>query len=231
MIHTPPTETADVGPEYLAGSTYFDCTSEGIQRFARETVAGEAADTGKAVRLFYAVRDGWRYDPFKLRLDRAEYVASNVHAAGHGYCITKAILLVAAARAAGIPAAIGLADVVNHLTTEKLKARMGGKTRFIDHAYAALHVGGRWLKAVPAFNIELCRRFGVRPTEFDGRADALYQEFDAHDRRHMEYVQDHGVWSDFPYEKVAADFRSFYPPSTYGEDEPGERFEDGRPIG
>jgi len=153
-----------------------------------------------------------------------------VLAAGRGYCITKAILLVAAARAAGIPAAIGLSDVVNHLTTEKLKARMGGKTHFIDHAYAALRVDGLWVKAVPAFNIELCRRFGVRPTEFDGRADALYQEYDAHDRRHMEYVKHHGLWSDFPYEKVNADFRAFYPPSTYGEDDPGERFEDGAPV-
>jgi transglutaminase-like putative cysteine protease len=230
MIHTPPGEAPEPGPEYLAPSAYFDAASEVLQRFARDTVAGETSASGKAVRLFYAVRDGWRYDPFKLRLERAEYVASNVHAAGHGYCVTKAVLLVAAARAAGIPAAIGLADVVNHLTTEKLKARMGGKTYFIDHAYAALHLAGRWVKAVPAFNIELCRRFGVRPTEFDGRSNALYQEFDAHDRRHMEYVKDHGVWSDFPYEKVAADFRAFYPPSTYGEDDPGERFEDGRPI-
>ena len=230
MIHTPPTEVPEVGPAYLACTAYFDSTSETLQRFAGETVAGETSATGKAVRLFYAVRDGWRYDPFKLRLDREAYVASGVHAAGHGYCITKAILLVAAARAAGVPAGIGLADVVNHLTTEKLKARMGGKTHFIDHAYAALHLEGRWLKAVPAFNIELCRRFGVRPTEFDGRSDALYQEFDAQDRRHMEYVKDHGVWSDFPYERVAADFRAFYPPSTYGEDDPGERFEDGRPV-
>lgn len=230
MIHTPPTETPSVGPEYLAHTTYFDCTAPVVERFAQAAIAGETSETGRAVKLFYAVRDGWRYDPFKLRLDPAGYVASAVHAAGYGYCIPKAILLVAAARAAGIPAAIGLADVVNHLTTEKLKARMGGKTRFIDHAYAALHLEGRWVKAVPAFNIELCRRFGVRPTEFDGRSDALYQEFDAHDRRHMEYVQDHGVWSDFPYEKVAADFRAFYPPSTYGEEDPGERFEDGRPV-
>jgi len=183
------------------------------------------------VRLFYAIRDGWRYDPFKLRLDRDAYAASAVHAAGYGYCITKAILLVAAARAAGIPAAIGLLYFVNPATTEKLKARMGGKTYFIDHAYAALYVEGRWVKAVPAFNIELCRRFGVRPTEFDGRSDALYQEYDAHDRRHMEYVKHHGMWSDFPYEKIATDFRAFYPPSTYGEEDPGERFEDGRPVG
>ncbi len=231
MIHTPPTETPEPGPEYLASTGFFDSAGEPLQRFARETAAGESTDAGKAVKLFYTVRDGWRYDPFKLRLTRAEYVASSVLAAGHGYCITKAILLVAAARAAGIPAAIGLSDVVNHLTTEKLQARMGGKTYFIDHAYAALYVEGRWVKAVPAFNIELCRRFGVRPTEFDGRSDALYQEYDAHDRRHMEYVKHHGMWSDFPYEKIATDFRAFYPPSTYGEEDPGERFEDGRPVG
>ena len=63
-------------------------------------------------------------------------------AAGHGYLHHEGDPARAAARAAGIPAAIGLADVVNHLTTEKLKARMGGKTYFIDHAYAALHSTG-----------------------------------------------------------------------------------------
>ena len=227
VIHTPPDGEPQPGSEYLASTRFLDSAAEPIKRFVREASAGEASDLGKAVKLFYAVRDGWRYDPFAVRLDPEDYVASNVLAAGRGFCITKAILLVTAARSAGIQAAIGLSDVVNHLTTEKLKARMGGKTHFIDHAYAALYVGGRWVKAVPAFNIELCQRFDVRPTEFDGRSDALYQEYDARDRRHMEYVKHHGCWSDFPYEKVAADFRAFYPPSTYGEDDPGERFEDG----
>jgi transglutaminase-like putative cysteine protease len=230
MIYTPPTEAPEPGPEYLASTRFFDCESEPLRRFAHATTAGAGSELDRAVKLFYAVRDGWRYDPFGVRLVPEEYVASNVLAAGRGYCITKAILLVAAARAAGIPAAIGLSDVVNHLTTDKLKARMGGKSRFIDHAYAAMRIDGQWVKAVPAFNIELCRRFGVRPTEFDGRSDALYQEYDAQDRRHMEYVQHHGMWSDFPYEKVNADFRAFYPPSTYGESDPDERFEDGAPV-
>jgi transglutaminase-like putative cysteine protease len=230
MIHTPPAQAPEPGPEYLASTRFLDCASEPIQRFARATTSGEASDIGKAVKLFYAVRDRWRYDPFAMRLDPEQYVASNVLAADRGYCIPKAILLAATARAVGIPAAIGLADVVNHLTTGKLKARMGGKTYFMHHGYAVLHLKGRWIKAAPAFNIELCRRFGVHPTEFDGRSHALFQEYDTRDRRHMEYVKDHGCWSDFPYEKVAADFRAFYPPSTYGEDETGERFEDGAPI-
>jgi transglutaminase-like putative cysteine protease len=230
MIHTPPAHAPEPGPEYLASTRFLDCASESIRRFARATTSGEASEVGKAVKLFYAVRDGWRYDPFAMRLDPEQYVASNVLAADRGYCIPKAILLAATARAVGIPAAIGLADVVNHLTTEKLKARMGGKTYFMHHGYAVLHLDGQWVKAAPAFNIELCRRFGVHPTEFDGRSHALFQEYDTRDRRHMEYVKDHGCWSDFPYEKVAADFRAFYPPSTYGEDETGERFEDGAPV-
>jgi len=70
----------------------------------------------------------------------------------------------------------------------------------------------------------------VRPTEFDGRGDAVFQEYDAFDRRHMEYVKDHGVWSDFPFARVDADFRAFYPVDTFADEDAGERFEDGRPI-
>jgi transglutaminase-like putative cysteine protease len=229
MIHTPPGETPVVGPEYLAGAEFLDSDSEAVRRFAREACGRETTDTGKAVRLFYRVRDGWRYDPFSIRIDREQYVASNVLGSSAAYCIPKAILLAAAARAAGIPSAIGLSDVENHLTTEKLKQRFGGKTLFIHHGYTVLHLAGRWVKAAPAFNIELCQRFHVHPTEFDGRADAIFQEFDALDRRHMEYLRDHGTWSDFPFERVMSDFRAFYPPSAFGPDAAGERFEDGAP--
>lgn len=229
MIFTPPGGTPEPGPEYLAETRYMDFGSPAVRAFAEAAIAGETSAVGKAVRLFYAVRDRIRYDPFSMRLDPATYAASYVLATGYAYCIPKAILLAAVARAAGIHAGIGLSDVVNHLTTEKLKARMGGKTYFMHHGYAVLLLEGRWVKAAPAFNIELCTRFGVHPTEFDGGGDAVFQEFDAANRRHMEYVKDHGVWSDFPFERVAADFRAFYPPYAFGEDA-GERFEDGAPV-
>lgn len=227
MIHTPPDQWPEVGPEYLRNTRFIDSDSESVQRFATETVAGATTDIEKAVRLFYRVRDGWRYDPFSLRLDPEIYIASNVLTAGSAYCLPKAILLIAAARASGIPAALGLSDVENHLTTEKLKAFMGGRTRFMHHGYALLHLDGRWLKAAPAFNIELCERFHVHPTEFDGRSHAIFQEYDAHNRRHMEYVHDHGFWSDFPYDKVMEDFRAYYPIEQLQRLVAGERFEDG----
>ena len=201
-----------------------------MRRFAQRAAGTEASDIGRAVKLFYAVRDGIRYDPYSMRLEPGIYVASHVLAAKSAYCIPKAILLAAAARALGIPCGIGLSDVVNHLSTEKLKERMGGTTYFMHHGYAVMYLEGQWVKAAPAFNIELCTRFGVRPTEFDGRADAIFQEFDVSNRRHMEYVNDRGTWSDFPYEQVMRDFLDFYPAESFAAATDGERFEDGVPV-
>jgi transglutaminase-like putative cysteine protease len=229
MNHWPPGAWPEPGPEFLRSTFYLDHAHPEVRAFAERATAGERTAVGRAVRLFYAVRDGWRYDPFSMRLDREQYIASRVLRARGVFCIPKAILLAAAARAVGIPTGIGLSDVVNHLTTEKLKARMGGKTAFIHHGYAVFWLDGRWIKAAPAFNIELCRRFGVRPTEFDGRSDAIFQEFDLAQRRHMEYTRDHGLWSDFPYERVEKDFREFYPADLFAEP-PDERFEEGVPV-
>ncbi len=230
MIHTPPGAWPEPGGEYLASTYFIDSDAESIRHFAQATVADASTEIEKAVRLFYRVRDGWRYDPFTMSLDPEPYVASNVLRAKAAYCLPKAILLAALARAAGIHAAIGLADVENHLSTEKLKAMMGGKTTFIHHGYALLLLDGRWVKAAPAFNIEMCERFHVRPTEFDGRSDAIFQEYDAKNRLHMEYLREHGCWSDFPFDKVMADFRAFYPTEAYRSVDPGELFEDGMRI-
>lgn len=229
MTHTAAGDWPQPAQEYLASARFIDSAAPSLRRFAEQAVAGESDDIARAVKLFYAVRDGWRYDPFAMSLDAGQYVASHVLTEQAAYCIPKAILLAACARAVGIHAGIGLSDVVNHLTTEKLKAWMGS-TYFMHHGYAVLHLDGQWVKAAPAFNIQLCDRFHVRPTEFDGRADAVFQEYDARDRRHMEYVKDHGVWSDFPYDKVAADFRAFYPARLFEGEKPAERFEDGARI-
>ena len=70
---------------------------------------------------------------------------------------------------------------------------------------------GGWVKATPAFNIELCERFGVKALEFDGREHALMHEFDTAGRRHMQYLTDHGPRADLPYAELAAAYRKHYP--------------------
>jgi transglutaminase-like putative cysteine protease len=211
IVHLPdlPPAAADLSV-YLQPTRFLDTQHPAVQAFVASAIAGAGDQRARAVALFYAVRDRIRYDPYGLVFEPAAYEASAVIAAARGWCVPKAGLLAACARVAGIPSAIGLADVVNHLNTEKLRETMGTDV-FYDHGYTAMFIEGRWVKAVPAFNIELCQRFGVQPTEFDGGGDALYQEHDAHGRRHMQYLADHGTWSDMPLEQVIADFAVHYP--------------------
>ena len=213
MLHIPAGEDLGMSPDYLSPGRFIDSDHPSIRAFAVEAIGQATTDRDKAVALFYRVRDGWRYDPFDLKLTHAHHTASQVLQANHGYCITKAVLLAALARAVGIPSAIGLADVTNHLSSEKLTRQMGGSNLFVDHGFALMRIDGQWVKAAPAFNIELCNRFGVAPTEFDGTSDAILQEFDAGGRKHMEYVRHHGSWPDLPFDKIERDFHAAYPDS------------------
>ena len=208
----------EIGPNYMEPTEFFDFDDQAVRDFACGAIGDAPTAKEKAIKLFYAVRDSIRYDPYSITLNRATYKASHILGAKSGFCLPKANLLIACARATGIPAGIGLSDVYNHLCTERLRRMMGGKELFLDHGYAVLHINGNWIKVAPAFNIELCKWFDVVPTEFDGENPALFQQFDAKGRRHMEYVKNHGIWSDFPFDKIADDFRDYYPASIYDDD-------------
>lgn len=235
MLHfsgLPSASDASTRAGLLSATTFLDFVHPAVQGFIDRAGAREGSPTERAVALFYAVRDQIRYDPYRISADPPAYRASSVVLAGHGWCVPKASLLAACARAVGIPAAIGLADVANHLNTDKLRARMGGTDIFYDHGYVAMFLEGQWVKAVPAFNIELCQRFGVSPTEFDGRGDALYQEYNVQGELHMQYLADHGCWDDLPLDKVFGDFAEHYPADMFLIAASTQtRFEDERPLG
>jgi len=164
------------------------------------------------VALFYAVRDGIRYDPYVMSsADREAYRASTVLRDGVSYCIPKSVLLCAAARAVGLTARLGFADVRNHLNSEKLRERLGGTDLFVYHGYTEFFLDGRWVKATSAFNIELCERFGVLPLEFDGEHDAQLHRFTAGGRDHMEYVRERGSFDELPLDEILEAFRASYP--------------------
>lgn len=193
----------------LAPTALLDSDHPDVVAFARCHAVG-ANDRERAVALYLAVRDGFRYDPYRIDLSPAGMRASTVLATGHGWCVPKAALLAAAARAAGIPARVGYADVRNHLSTERLRRTMGTDV-FIWHGYVDLWLDGAWRKATPAFNIELCERFGLLPLEFDGVHDSLYHPYDRAGQRHMEYVRQRGSFDDMPLARIVADFEATYP--------------------
>jgi transglutaminase-like putative cysteine protease len=210
--------------EFLASTRYIDSAHAAVVDFSKKNSSGKTP-RDRAVSLYYAVRDDIRYNPF-LDFSRAEaFHASKVLEAGEGFCIGKAALLAATARAAGIPARVGFADVKNHLTSPKLAETMGTDL-FVYHGYTDLHLEGRWVKATPAFNLELCKRFRVKPLEFDGREDSIFHPFDADNRRHMEYLRDRGTYADVPVDEIQRVFRETYP-RFYGPDAATETFAPG----
>ena len=195
---------------YLAAGEFIDNNDPDVRAFAQKTTAGVADTVSCAVKLYYAVRDDIFYDPYYVGEARTYYRASDCLRANRGFCIPKAALLAAAARSMDIPARVGYADVRNHLSTKKLREMIGGDL-FIWHGYTELYLEGRWVKATPVFNLSLCKRFGVRPLEFDGRRDSLLHEYDHEGRRHMEYVRERGHYPDVPYDTIIADFKKMYP--------------------
>lgn len=201
------------GATDLAPTRFVDSDHETVRAFARRVAAGAADERTLVARLFAAVRDEIRYDPYSLSVRPADYRASAVLGAGTAYCVPKAVLLTAAARAAGVPARLGFADVRNHLQSERLRAAMGTDL-FLYHGYSVLFVDGAWRKASPAFNRELCARFGVPPLEFDGTGDALLHAYTGDGERHMEYVRDHGMRSDLPFAEIMAAYAAAYPALT-----------------
>ena len=195
---------------YLRPTAFIDADHPRVRELA-ETAAGGAADAvEKAVRLYYAVRDGLRYDPYGIDFSDAGLTASAVIARGKGYCVAKATVLAAGARALGIPSRLGFADVRNHLATPRLREQMGTDI-FYYHGYTDLHLDGRWVKATPAFNVELCQRFGVKPLEFDGREDSIFHPLDAEGRQHMEYLHDRGTRDDVPLDELREAMARLYP--------------------
>ena len=159
--------------KYLDPTPIIDSDHQSIIDYATETI-GEITDTvQRVIKLYYAVRDGIWYDPYYPFYLPEHYRASNVLKSGRGYCVCKASLLCALGRACGIPSRVGFADVRNHLATRQLIEFLGSDL-FVYHGFVEFYLKGKWVKATPAFNRELCERHSVAPLEFNGREDSIF---------------------------------------------------------
>jgi transglutaminase-like putative cysteine protease len=196
--------------DLLSPGRFIDSSAVSVAHFAQGVTVGLPGQTEKVLGLYRAIRDGIVYDPYVDFSDPANFRASSVLAAGRGFCVGKAALLAAAARAMGVPARVGYADVRNHLSSRRLQKKFGTNV-FIWHSYADLYLRDRWVKATPAFDLVLCERLGVQALDFDGEHDSLFQAFDRDGRRHMEYLLDRGTYADVPFDAIQADFRLAYP--------------------
>jgi len=194
---------------YVSATAILDSDHPVIVEYARSATVSSRGPVETAVRLFYTVRDDIRYDPYVPFYRPEHYRSSHVLSAGRGFCISKAGLLCALARASRIPARIGFATVRNHLASRQLIEFLGSD-RFVYHGYTELLLEGRWVKATPAFNAELCLRYGAAPLDFDGRRDALLQPYNSELSPFMEYLEDHGTDTDIPVDRIVAAWEHAY---------------------
>jgi transglutaminase-like putative cysteine protease len=195
--------------QYLQPSPVVDCDSRAVMEFAKENSGDHPDQREQAVRLYYAVRDGIRYDPYSIDLSIDGLRASATLRIGRGWCVTKAVLLAACCRAMEIPARLGFADVRNHLTTARMRELMKTDV-FLWHGYTSIYLNGAWVKATPAFNIGLCERFRFKPLDFDGHSDSIYHPFDLEGKRHMEYLAYRGEYTDVPIDRIIETFSQEY---------------------
>lgn len=203
---------AEVDGIYLAPTAIIDSDHEKVIRYAREATAQSKDPIEMAVQIYYAVRDGIYYDPYYPFYLPEHYRASNVLRSGRGYCVSKASLLCALGRACEIPSRVGFATVRNHLATKRLIEYLGSD-RFVYHAFTEFYLEGKWVKATPAFNSELCRRHHVPPLEFNGREDSIFQPYNLEKKRFMEYLEFHGSYAEIPVHTILAAWKK-----AYGED-------------
>ena len=197
---------------YLTPTAIIDSNHESIQDFATKISNGMIDSVEIAVKLYLAVRDGILYDPYSPFYLPEHYRASYVLKRGRSFCVPKASLLCALGRACGIPSRIGLADVRNHLATKQLIEFIGSDL-FVYHGFVEFYLEGKWVKATPAFNIDLCKRHHVPPLEFNGREDSLFQPYNAKNQKFMEYVAFRGIYADVPVDQIVEAWKE-----AYGED-------------
>jgi transglutaminase-like putative cysteine protease len=194
---------------YLTPTSIIDSGHPSIMDFARATVQGIEDPMEMAVHLYIAVRDGIRYDPYSPFYLPEHYRASYVLKRGRSFCVPKASLLCALSRACGIPSRIGLADVRNHLATKQLIEFLGSDL-FAYHGFVEFYLEGKWVKATPAFNKELCERHHVPPLEFNGKEDSLFQPYNLKNQKFMEYIAFHGVYADVPVDQIVTGWEKAY---------------------
>lgn len=198
---------------YLQPTEIVDSDHPDVVSYAEKTAPDPTdAPIDRAVQLYYGVRDPIWYDPYLPFYKGEHYRASRTLDIGRAFCIGKATLLCALGRAIGIPARLGFADVRNHLATKQLLAYLGNDL-FSFHGFVEFYLEGRWVKATPAFNLELCRKHKVIPLEFDGRSDSIFHPYNREKRMFMEYVADHGTFADVPVDRIVSGWRQ-----AYGED-------------
>lgn len=194
---------------YKEATDYFDFEHPIIQEIIAPFKDASFSQNEMAAQLYLKVRDGWRYNPYRISFNKADLKASTLAQRTDGHCIDKSVLLITCLRGLGIPARIHLAKVKNHIAVERLEERFGTNV-MTPHGMVNILLDGKWLKASPAFNASLCEKCKVSPLDFDGHTDAIFQSYNQEGNAFMEYLEDYGHFEDVPLDFIIQNMKDHY---------------------
>ena len=198
--------------QYLEPTEFLDFQRERVRNKAHEITDGLNSDKEKTIALFYWVRDNIKYNMYTYNPKiKANLKASVTLRRNNGFCMSKAVLLSALARAVGIPARIRMVDIINHKINPKIIELMGTNV-FHCHGISEILLNGNWLKLTPVFDHETSLKAGYLPEiECDGNSDALFASYDENGNTFIEYVEDYGTYSELPIDQIVEIFKKAYP--------------------
>jgi len=194
---------------FLSPTITIDSDHPAVVSFMQKTAGNEKNKRAVAVKLFNAVRDGIVYDLYAHIFYRFHYSASNTLRRKKGYCVSKACLLCALGRAAGIPSRLGLADIQNHGAVSDVVDMMGSNI-FVYHGFVEFFLQGKWIKATPAFDASVCDKHNIALVTFDGYQDAVFPSHDLEGNLYVEYLKYHGSYADLPLEEIIPAYQKVY---------------------
>ncbi len=196
--------------KFLTPTEFINSDNAKVISFVNDVVGVESDKKKAILKLFFKIRDGIPYHFDSMNIKKETFIASNVIGSEGSFCIPKAVLFATVARTIKVPSKLVFADVKNHLATTKVLEKL--KTDlFVFHGYTELFINDKWVKATPAFNKELCEKFNVKPLDFDGENDSVFQEFTESGEKHMDYIVNHGSFTDLPFELMIMSFKKTYP--------------------
>jgi hypothetical protein len=189
---------------FLGHTTMVDSDHPSIVAVARRVAANQTTARGSAEALHDFVRDeivfGFQPEFYDVR-------ASEVLAAGKGYCNTKSTLFVALLRSQGIPARQRFVN----LDSRVLYGVINTGTTYVDHSYTEVWLDGRWVRTdsyvvdLPTFHAASARLrtegltlgYGVHRSgtpAWDGTHDSFTQFVTSEDSSMS--TTDYGIFAD-----------------------------------
>ncbi|WP_201328484.1 transglutaminase-like domain-containing protein [Thermotomaculum hydrothermale] len=195
--------------KFLEENFFFDFGDPVVAEKTNSIINGCKNEREKAVKLFNFVRDEITYTMYTGFFPEKNYKASVILKRRKGFCIQKAILLVAMLRCAGIPSAIAFADIVNYKIPEDALEFLG-TNYFSYHGFVVLNLNGKWIKVTPTFDKNTCLKAGYPILDFDGENDVIFPEYLENGEKFIEYKKHHGIYFEVPFQEIIESWKEIY---------------------